>query len=364
MIPFLDVAASYRELKSEIDEALARVLNSGQYVLGAEVEAFEAEWAEYCHTRHSVGVASGLDALTLALRAVDVGPGDEVIVPSNTFIATWLAVTALGARPVPVEPQSDTYNMDPRGLADAITPVTRAILPVHLFGQPADLDPILKLARQRGISVIEDAAQAHGASYRGRRIGGHGDVVCWSFFPGKNLGAFGDAGAITTDRADIADRIRLLRNYGSREKYVNEIPGVNSRLDPMQAAILRVKLNHLEEWTNRRRATAAAYAEGLAQTDLVLPHEPGWVNPAWHLYVVRSHNRDAFKARLDKAGVGTLIHYPIPPHMQAAYSYLGFSRADFPIAAQLADEVLSLPMGPHLRLSDSHRVIEVINEAV
>lgn len=362
MIPFLDVGASYRELKSEIDDAIARVLNSGQYILGAEVEAFEAEWAEYCGARHSIGVASGLDALSLALRAVDVGPGDEVIVPSNTFIATWLAVTTLGARPVPVEPQPDTYNMDPRGVADVITSATRAILPVHLYGQPADLDPILTLARQRGISVIEDAAQAHGASYRGRRIGGHGDVVCWSFFPGKNLGAFGDAGAITTNRADIADRIRLLRNYGSREKYINEIPGVNSRLDPMQAAILRVKLNHLEEWTNRRRATAAAYTEGLAQTDLFLPHEPGWANPAWHLYVVRSRNRDALKARLYEANVSTLIHYPIPPHKQAAYSYLGFSPADFPVAAQLADEVLSLPIGPHLLLSDTHRVIEVINE--
>lgn len=364
MIPFLDLRAGYRELKTEIDEAVGRVLESGQYILGAEVDALEREWAAYCDTRYAVGVASGLDALTLALRSVDVGPGDEVIVPSNTFIATWLAVTSLGARPVPVEPNPDTYNMDPQTVTEAITSATRAVVPVHLYGQPADLDPIIGIARQHGISVVEDAAQAHGASYRGRRIGGHGDVVCWSFFPGKNLGAFGDGGAITTNRADLDDRLRMLRNYGSREKYVNEIRGVNSRLDPLQAAILRVKLKHLDDWTNRRRATAAAYSQGLAHTALGLPCEPEWARSAWHLYVVRSRERDVLKARLTAAGVGTLIHYPIPPHMQKAYSYLGYSPKDLPIASKLAAEVLSLPIGPQLGRHDRHRVIEIIAGAL
>ena len=238
MIPFLDVGATYRELKVEIDTAVQRVLDSGWYILGPEVEAFEKEWAEYCGAEHAVGLGNGLDALTLALRALDVGPGDEVIVPSNTYIATWLAVTAVGAQPVPVEPDPLTFNIDPDRIADAITQATKVILPVHLYGQPANLDPILELARKSGVAVVEDAAQAHGARYKGRRIGAHSDVVCWSFFPGKNLGAFGDAGAVTTNRSDIADRIRMIRNYGSREKYVNEVPGVNSRLDPLQAAVL------------------------------------------------------------------------------------------------------------------------------
>lgn len=364
MIPFLDVGAAYRELKSEVDAAIQRVLDSGWYVLGPEVEAFEAEWAGYCGTQHAVGVASGLDALTLALRALGVGPGDEVIVPSNTYIATWLAVTALGARPVPVEPDLNTYNIDPLRVADAITPATKVLLPVHLYGLPADLDPILLLASQHGLRVVEDAAQAHGARYRGRPIGGHGDVVCWSFYPGKNLGALGDAGAVTTNSIEIADRIRLLRNYGSSKKYVNDIPGTNSRLDPIQAAVLRVKLRHLDDWTNRRTETAAAYTEGLAQTGLILPCRPVWAGPVWHLYVVRSSKREVLRSRLAKAGVGTLIHYPIPPHMQRAYSILGISPEELPLAAQLADEVLSLPLGPQLSSAHVNRVIEAVKEAV
>jgi len=253
MIPFLDLGAAYRELKTEIDAAVHRVLDSGWYILGPEVEAFEAEWAAFCEADHAVGVANGLDALILALRALDIGAGDEVIVPSNTYVATWLAVTAVGARPVPVEPDLATHNIDPARIAAAISPATRALLPVHLYGQPADLDPILTIARQHGLTVIEDAAQAHGARYKGQRIGAHGDVVCWSFYPGKNLGAQGDGGAVTTNRADLADRISVLRNYGSRVKYVNEVQGVNSRLDPIQAAVLRAKLRHLDAWTERRR---------------------------------------------------------------------------------------------------------------
>lgn len=348
MIPFLDLGATYRELKSGIDAAVDRVLESGWYILGPEVEAFEAEWAAYCQAGHAVGLANGLDALILALRALDIGPGDEVIVPSNTYIATWLAVTAVGAKPVPVEPDVETHNIDPARIKSAITSATRAILPVHLYGQPADLDPILALARQHKLAVIEDAAQAHGARYKGRRIGAHGDIVCWSFYPGKNLGAFGDAGAVTTDNADLADRVRVLRNYGSRVKYVNEVQGVNSRLDPIQAAVLRVKLPHLDAWTERRRAVAAAYRTHLRNTGLMLPEVLPGAEPVWHLFVVRSAERNALAAQLQAAGIGTLIHYPIPPHRQAAYANLAIPADALPLATRLADEVLSLPMGPHL----------------
>ncbi|WGT51487.1 DegT/DnrJ/EryC1/StrS family aminotransferase [Thioclava nitratireducens] len=363
IIPFLDLGAAYRELKPEIDAAVMRVLESGWYILGPEVEAFEAEWAEYCGASHAVGLGNGLDALILALRALDVGPGDEVIVPSNTYIATWLAVSAVGATPVPVEPDPTTYNIDPTQVAAAITDRTKVLLPVHLYGQPADLDPILKLAREKGIAVVEDAAQAHGARYKGQPIGAHGDVVCWSFYPGKNLGALGDGGAITTNRADIADRIRVLRNYGSREKYVNEVKGVNSRLDPVQAAVLRVKIPHLDTWTKRRRDIAAAYTEGLAGSGLILPHVPDWAEPAWHLYIVRSAERDALQARLKEAGIGTLIHYPIPPHMQEAYAEMGSAPEAFPLAKCLADEVLSLPMGPQLGHEDAARTIKAIRDS-
>lgn len=363
MIPFLDLRAQYLELKGEIDAAVARVLDSGWYVLGPEVEAFEAEWAGYCEALHAVGVANGLDALTLALRALDIGQGDEVIVPSNTYIATWLAVTGVGATPVPVEPNPSTYNMDPARIEVAITPRTRAILPVHLYGQPADLDPILDIARRYSVRVIEDAAQAHGARYKGKRIGGHGDLVCWSFYPGKNLGAFGDAGAVTTNDAALAERVALLRNYGSRQKYVNEEAGVNSRLDPIQAAVLRVKLGVLDEWTDRRRALAAAYAVGLGDSGLILPHVPDWAEPVWHLYVIRTQERDALQARLVEAGVGTLVHYPIPPHRQQAYAGMGIAPVALPLARQLADEVLSLPMGAQLRVADAEAVSEVLRRA-
>ena len=363
MIPFLDLGAAYRELKTEIDAAVHRVLDSGWYILGPEVEAFEAEWAAFCEADHAVGVANGLDALILALRALDIGAGDEVIMPS-TYVATWLAVTAVGARPVPVEPDLATHNIDPARIAAAISPATRALLPVHLYGQPADLDPILTIARQHGLTVIEDAAQAHGARYKGQRIGAHGDVVCWSFYPGKNLGAQGDGGAVTTNRADLADRISVLRNYGSRVKYVNEVQGVNSRLDPIQAAVLRAKLPHLDAWTDRRRAIAAAYSEGLKDSGLILPYVPDLAESAWHLYVVRAPDRDALQKQLTEAGVGTLIHYPIPSHMQAAYAGLGLAPDALPLAQRLADEVLSLPMGPQLPLADAVRVIAAVRGLV
>lgn len=362
-IPFLDVGAAYRELKPEIDDAVARVLDSGWYILGPEVEAFEAEWAEYCGTAHAVGLANGLDALILALRALDVGPGDEVIVPSNTYIATWLAVSAVGATPVPVEPDPATNNIDPAGIEAAVTPRTKAILPVHLYGQPADLDPILALAKARKLAVIEDAAQAHGARYKDKRLGGHGDIVCWSFYPGKNLGAMGDGGAITTNRADLADRILVLRNYGSRAKYVNEVQGVNSRLDPLQAAVLRVKLMHLDAWNDRRREIAAIYANGLADNGLSLPFVPDWADPVWHLYVIRSADRDGLQARLTEAEVGTLIHYPVPPHMQDAYTGLDIAADALPVARRLAGEVLSLPIGPHLGAGDADQICATLNKS-
>lgn len=344
-IPFLDVGSAYKELKSEIDAAIARVLDSGWYILGPEVEAFEAEYAAYCEAEHAIGVANGLDALHLALLAMGVGPGDEVIVPSNTYIATWLAVSQCGATPVPVEPLEATYNIDPARIEAAITPATRAILPVHLYGQPADLDPILAIARKHDLRVLEDAAQAHGARYKERRIGAHGDAVAWSFYPGKNLGALGDGGAVTTNDPELADRIRVLRNYGSRVKYVNEVKGFNSRLDPIQAAVLRVKLTVLDEWNARRSTIALRYQEGLADSGLVLPHVPDWADPVWHLFVVRHRERDALVKRLNEAGVGTLIHYPVPPHLQEAYAEMGFGVGAFPVAERMAVEVMSLPMG-------------------
>lgn len=363
MIPFLDLRAAYLELKPEIDAAVARVLDSGWYIGGAEVDAFEAEFAAYCEARHAVGVANGLDALHLALLALGVKAGDEVIAPSNTYIATWLAISRCDAVVVPVEPDERTYNIDPARIEAAITPRTRVILPVHLYGQPADLDPILAIARKHGLAVLEDAAQAHGARYKGKRVGAHGDAVAWSFYPGKNLGALGDGGAVTTNDPALADRIRLLRNYGSREKYVNDVQGFNSRLDPLQAAVLRVKLAHLDEWNARRRAVAESYREGLAGADLVLPHVPEWAEPVWHLYVVRSARRDLLQRALTAAEVGTLIHYPIPPHLQQAYRDAGWPPGAFPLAEKLADKVLSLPMGPHSTKEQSTAVVSAIREA-
>ena len=359
MIPFLDLKTPYLELKQELDEAIARVVSSGWFIGGGEVDQFEADYAQYCGATYAVGVANGLDALHLALRAMDVGPGDEVIVPSNTYIATWLAVSQCGATPVPVEPDGRTYNIDPALIEAAITPRTKAILPVHLYGQPADLDPILAIARKHGLRVLEDGAQAHGARYKGQRLGAHGDAVAWSFYPGKNLGAMGDGGAVTTNDAQLADRLRMLRNYGSRVKYVNEVQGYNSRLDPLQAAILRVKLKRLDEWNARRSALASLYQQGLADCGLKLPYRPEWAEPVWHLYVVQHEQRDALQQSLADGGVGSLIHYPIPPHRQQAYAQADWGRGAFPLAERMADRVLSLPIGPHLQVEQVAEVISV-----
>ncbi|HTP10655.1 MAG TPA: DegT/DnrJ/EryC1/StrS family aminotransferase [Anaerolineae bacterium] len=360
-IPFLDLKAPYLELKPELDAAYQRVMESGWYILGEETEAFESDFAAYCSVSHCIGVGNGLDALYLILRAMDIGPGAEVIVPANTYIATWLAISYAGATPVPVEPDPVTYNLDPARISAAITPRTRAILPVHLYGQPADMDPIIAIARQHNLKVIEDAAQAHGACYKGRRVGSLGDAAGWSFYPGKNLGAIGDAGAVTTNDPDLADKVRVLRNYGSRVKYSNEVKGTNSRLDPLQAAFLRVKLRYLDEWNARRAIIAQRYAIGLAAiSDLIVPAVPAWAEPAWHLYVVRSPQRAALQEQLHNNGIGTLIHYPVPPHLSGAYQEMGLPAGHFPITEDLAQTVLSLPMGPHLSTADCAKVIDQV----
>ncbi len=343
-----------------MDTAVARVLDSGFYLLGKEVEAFEREFAEYLGVQYCVGVGNGLDALHLSLRALGVGPGDEVLVPSNTYIATWLAVSYAGAVPVPVEPDERTYNIDPKQIEESITERTKAIIPVHLYGQPADMDPILEIARKYNLWTLEDAAQGHGARYKGKHVGGLGDIAGWSFYPGKNLGAFGDGGAVTTNNAELADRVRVLRNYGSRVKYYNEVRGFNSRLDEVQAAILRVKLRHLDEWNDKRRRIAAWYAEELKDTGLILPYVPEWAEPVDHLFVVRSPQRDALQQRLKDLGIGTLIHYPVPPHLQAAYCDLGLTEGSQPISERIHREVLSLPMGPHI----SQEQAAVVSDAI
>jgi dTDP-4-amino-4,6-dideoxygalactose transaminase len=359
MVAFLELKDGYHELQGELDAAVRRVLDGGWYVLGGEVAAFEREWAEYCGASHAVGVGNGLDALVLALRALNVGAGDEVIVPANTFIATWLAVSQVGARVVPVEPRVGTWNLDPERVERAITPKCKAIMPVHLYGQPCEIETIVAIARARGLSVIEDAAQSHGAKRHGKRLGAHGDIVGWSFYPGKNLGAFGDGGAITTNRDDLADRIRVLRNYGSREKYYNEVQGTNSRLDELQAAMLRVKLRHLDEWNARRSAVADRYAAGLAEVrGLSLPTVDKASSSVWHLYVVDHVERDRLQAHLKERRIQTMIHYPVPPHLSDAYRDAGFEKGRFPITERAAATHLSLPMGPHMRPAEVEAVID------
>ncbi len=360
MIPFLDLKSPYSELKSEIDTSISRLLNSGWFVLGPEVEAFEVDFANFVGASHCVGVGNGLDALVLALRALDIGPGDEVIVPSNTYIATWLAVSAVGATPVPVEPDPDTHCIDPQRVEAALTPRTKALMPVHLYGHPADVDALGVICASHGLKMIEDAAQAHGAGMSGRRIGSHGSIVAWSFYPGKNLGAFGDGGAITTNDPQLAKRIEILRNYGSSVKYFNIEKGVNSRLDPIQATVLRVKLQHLLEWNTRRVVIAQHYNKRLRGLPLGLPSTQDCAIHAWHLYVVTSSERNALQAHLHAVGIETLIHYPIPPFRQVAYREYLSQAMQWPIADKLAREALSLPMGPHLALAQVDTVIDAV----
>lgn len=361
MIPLLELLPTYRELDGEIDEAIQSVLLSGWYIGGPPVEQFETEFAAYCGAPYCVGVANGLEALAMSLRALGVGMGDEVIVPSNTYIATWLAVSMAGATLVPVEPDPMTHCIDPNWIEAAITPRTRCIMPVHLYGHPCDMAAILDIARKHDLLIVEDAAQAHGAEVDGRRIGTHGDAVAWSFYPTKNLGAFGDAGAVTTRDPALADKIRLLRNYGSTVKNVNDVKGYNSRLDPLQAAILSVKLRHLDKWQERRRAIAALYADAFdGLNSAVAPiAAPGTVH-GWHLYVMQFDERDRVQAALAELGVGTFVHYPIPPYLQEAYREFRDRADEWPIATSLANRVLSIPMGPHLSLEDAKRVADAV----
>lgn len=362
-VPFLDVKASYDELQAELDEAYQRCMQVGWYILGEELNAFEQEFADYCGTKHCIGVGNGLDALNLTLRAYGIGSGDEVIVPANTYIATWLAISHTGALPVPIEPDVHTFNIDPNLIEAAITARTRAIMPVHLYGHPADMNPILAIAERYGLKVIADAAQAHGARYKGQPIGSLGDAAGFSFYPTKNLGAFGDAGAIVTNDDALADQLRLLRNYGSRTKYFNEIVGYNSRLDPLQASFLRVKLKHLDKWNQRRQTIAKRYLEGLSGVEnLILPNVAEWAEPVWHLFVVRHPNRDSIQMVLEQKGIGSLIHYMVPPHLSDAYAKNTWQTVDLPITEQISDSVLSLPMGPHLEIPQIEYVIQALSQ--
>ena len=342
LVPFLDLRSVNRAHAATYTKAFERVIGSGWYVLGEEVEAFEAEFSEYCGVKQCVGVGSGLDALRLLLQAYGIGPGDEVIVPSNTFIATWLAVSQVGAQPIPVKPNLSTYNIDPQFVEVAITSSTAAIIPVHLYGQSADMDAINQIARRHGLLVIEDAAQSQGARYKSKSTGGLGDAAATSFYPGKNLGALGDGGAVLTNDGAIADKVKELRNYGSHIKYQHDSLGCNSRLDELQAAFLRIKLRDLDNANRRRSKVAQRYSEKLSSLNLQVPFVPEWADPVWHLYVIRMEDRNDLIKHLNTNGVGTMIHYPTPPHQQKCYEWMG--RVQMPSTEQLSREILSLPM--------------------
>lgn len=356
VIPLVDLRRQYRSIKDEIDTALLETVASTHYVLGEEVARFEEEFAEYCGARHCVGVASGTAAIGLALEALGVAEGDEVIAPANTFIATVLPVLRLGAQPVLVDCDESTATIDAEKVSAVVSPRTKAILAVHLYGHPADVEPLLELCREHGLALVEDACQAHGARYKGRRVGGLGRAAAFSFYPSKNLGAYGDGGAVTTDDEEIAIRIRSLRNLGRASAHTHVVEGWNERLDTIQAAILRVKLRHLDRWNDLRRLHAAAYDHALTAADVRTPHTTPWAEPVWHLYVVRSAARDRLRSALADAGVETGLHYPLPLHLQPAVARLGYSRGDFPVAEAWAEELLSLPMFPELEPSEIERV--------
>jgi dTDP-4-amino-4,6-dideoxygalactose transaminase len=361
-VSFLDLATLHLSIRPQLDAAYTRVMDSGWFIAGPELDAFESEFARYCDVEHCVGVGNGLDAIHLLLRACGIGPGDEVLVPSNTFIATWLAVTQCGATPVPVEPLVATHNIDPALLEAHITTKTRAIIPVHLYGQPADMDPINAVAEKHNLVVIEDAAQAQGARYKGRRVGSLGHAAATSFYPGKNLGALGDGGAVLTSDAHIAKKIRQLRNYGSEVKYQHQVQGYNSRLDEMQAAFLRVKLSTLDACNDRRRQIASTYNTCIMNSHVSTPMTPDFAEPVWHLYVLRTFKRNQLRDAMQALGVGTVIHYPIPPHLQPCYKE--FAQSDLPLATLLANEVLSLPMSPAMTDAQVARVVDVVNAFV
>lgn len=362
-VPFLSFSAQHDLIRAEVLAAITDVYDKQWYVLGEQVKSFEQEYSEFNQVAHTIGVANGLDALHLALLALNVQPGDEVLVPSNTYIATWLAVSFVGGIPVAVEPNPTTYNLDPVRLESAITPRTKGIMPVHLYGQACEMGPIIEVARRHGLWVVEDNAQAQGATWQGQRTGSFGQINATSFYPGKNLGALGDAGAITTNDEALAHKVQTLRNYGSQKKYYNEIIGYNSRLDELQAAVLRVKLRELPEWTRQRQQIAAWYNQHLTGVgDLALPGVAEGATHVYHLYVVRTAQREALQQHLTQAGIGTLIHYPVPPHRQQAYAHLNLSPSSFPIAEELAATCLSLPMWPGMTQEHVVAVAESIRD--
>jgi dTDP-4-amino-4,6-dideoxygalactose transaminase len=364
-VPFLQLEDAVAEIRPEVDAAIKRVLDSGWYLLGPELEAMESEWSAWCGSKHAVGVSNGLDAMHLVLRAWGIGEGDEVIVPSNTYIATWLAVSHSGARPVPVEPDWNTCCIDPGLIEGAITPRSKAILAVHLYGHPCDMSRITAIAKKHGLLVLEDAAQAHGAEWDSKKIACHGDAVAWSFYPSKNLGALGDAGAVTTNDAELTKKLKMLRNYGSAVRYVNEEVGFNNRLEELHAAILRIKIRYLEEWNCRRHKLAMRYNSALNKLEnITLPTTQPSAKHAWHLYTLRTPNRNALRMHLEKAGIGTLIHYPIPPHKQNAYKHLGLANTRFPIAEKIHEQTLSLPLGPQLsKKAQDYIISSVLSQA-
>jgi dTDP-4-amino-4,6-dideoxygalactose transaminase len=365
MIPFLDLKSQYQSIKDEIDAAIMRVLKSGQFVLGEDVVAFEKEFAVYCgDVTHGIAVNSGTSALHLALLAAGVGPGDEVITVPFTFIATVSAVDYTGARPVFVDVDPKTRTMDPNQIEDAITSQTKAILPVHIHGHPADMDPILEIARRRGLLVIEDAAQAHGAEYKGRRCGSMGDLACFSFYPGKNLGAYGEGGMVLTNKDEYARKIRLLRDWGQEHKYAHILKGFNYRMEALQGAILRVKLRHLDAWTEARRAHARAYAEALTGREVSIPYEMPSTRHVYHVYGIRVAQRDEFQKALQRLGIQTSIHYPIPVHLQPAFAELEYVAGDFPHSEAIAAEELSLPMYAELSADNILQVAEAVSKGL
>lgn len=364
MIPFVDLKAQYKSIQHEIEPAIRGVLESGQFILGSEVAAFEREFAAYCQAAHGIGVNTGTSALHLSLLAAGVGPGDEVITVPFSFVATVAAIVYTGARPVLVDIDPETFTMDPRAIEAAITPRTKAILPVHLYGQPADMGAILAIARAHGLSVIEDACQAHGAEYQGRRVGSLGDFGCFSFYPGKNLGAYGEGGMVTTNDPEHARTLRMLRDWGAERKYEHVLKGYNYRLEGLQGAVLRVKLRHLESWTEARRAVAARYDQLLGGSGVPTPHAAPYARHVYHVYAVRSHERARWQEALNAQGVQTGIHYPIPIHLLPAYADLGYRAGQFPHSEQAAREVLSLPMFPELTREQCETVCHAVTGLV
>ena len=359
-VRFLDLKSIHKEIQEEIQEVISAELDSGVYIGGDSVNEFETNYAKYLGAKYCVGVANGFDAIKLSLMALNIKDGDEVIVPSHTFIATWLAVSDLGAIPIPVEPDIDSYSIDISQIEEAITEKTKAIIPVHLYGQPADMDKIIKIAKKYDLYVIEDAAQAHGATYKDKKIGSHGDLVTWSFYPAKNLGAIGDAGAVTTNNKEYAEKIRVLGNYGSRIKFISEEKGINSRLDPIQAAVLNVKLKFLDTWNLHRKAIATSYLNEIDNEDLVLPNKISLSDSVWHVFPIRSVNRDEIIKKLKNDDIETLIHYPVPPHKQKIYAH-HYLNSKFDISEKISNELISLPIGPHISFKDVEFVVSKVN---